>query len=781
MSETTQAGGGAGGFQVDGQPVTVIRFEAHVKRYEAEDVARMQRPSLNSFTTDTPEYYRWYEYGGVERVRPLDHAELIDYLHVQRGYTPEEAQTYVSMQSLAREGDRQLWDHLISEKRNPSPLGSASTIENIDLVFRNGSTIVATQKNLSSEEAKKILGDMKMRRIMAEIANELHDGNKGEVIKGRLDEAEHIARGEVGLMEQEKLIVELLEKRSFAHEDAYLAAKAPALASLPNEPNAKLAELNKRDVEPYTPEEMKVWVNRDLRDLELLFVQSSDRFDEACLTVAANMQAAPAYKSMLDELSPDMAKIIGEVEAENERLIAVKEASKEMVINIEKVAEPENTIARGIDHEMSAEPVSYEGTALLSDGTTQKFIFEVSDGADNVEIQVAARNAWIEIAMVKAAQAAAKHQEQAHAQVVQRLNNEAVRREEERASEEPEKGRVGSTDITSVVPEKIQQRFLHVDGKYYFPDEKLAFSDMTNKLRAHEEHHEVVNALVDIAKARGWDKLTVRGSEEFRKQVWHRASVLGIEVSGYKPTDIEKARLAAELEKMGKGKPEQAATVNEIEKGIVQEKVADKPVSNVVPLRNFEGSLVEHGAAPYQFDKKEKQNYYVKLKTDQGEVKTVWGVDLERAITESGAQAGERIALQFLGKQKVEVMVNVKDAAGNVVGQEKALKDRNTWNVEKAEAFLTKDPKEVVKAHPELAPAYGTVAAAEKFAEANFQQPTDRERFVAGVKKVLGQKIEQGQELPAPKIKSVVREAEKNVGNQRGRRVPAHDAIEIER
>lgn len=42
-----------------------------------------------------------------------------------------------------------------------------------------------------------------------------------------------------------------------------------------------------------------------------------------------------------------------------------------------------------------------------------------------------------------------------------------------------------------------------------------------------------------------------------------------------------------------------------------------------------EGRLIDHGAAPYNHNSKNKENYYVKLETNAGE-KTVWGIDLNR-------------------------------------------------------------------------------------------------------------------------------------------------------
>lgn len=67
--------------------------------------------------------------------------------------------------------------------------------------------------------------------------------------------------------------------------------------------------------------------------------------------------------------------------------------------------------------------------------------------------------------------------------------------------------------------------------------------------------------------------------------------------------------------------------------------------------------LLDHGSAPYQFNKDEAKSYFVKMLNHNGEEKTVWGVDLERALTESGADKGDLIDLKNLGKETVNVKI----------------------------------------------------------------------------------------------------------------------------
>jgi hypothetical protein len=93
------------------------------------------------------------------------------------------------------------------------------------------------------------------------------------------------------------------------------------------------------------------------------------------------------------------------------------------------------------------------------------------------------------------------------------------------------------------VPESVSKRFLKVDGEYFFSDRSPAFVDHGAKLATRGEHPEVVRALVEIAKERGWDSVTVKGSEAFRLAAWIEAAKNGMQVAGYKPTELDLAQL----------------------------------------------------------------------------------------------------------------------------------------------------------------------------------------------------------------------------------------------
>jgi hypothetical protein len=99
--------------------------------------------------------------------------------------------------------------------------------------------------------------------------------------------------------------------------------------------------------------------------------------------------------------------------------------------------------------------------------------------------------------------------------------------------------------------------------------------------------------------------------------------------------------------------------------------------------RVYVGKIIETGSAPYQHDALNDMSHYVKLRGPAGE-RTVWGLDLERALHQSQARKGDEIALTYQGMKMVQIMESVRDKDGNANGEriEKAV-ERNAWDISK--------------------------------------------------------------------------------------------------
>jgi len=96
--------------------------------------------------------------------------------------------------------------------------------------------------------------------------------------------------------------------------------------------------------------------------------------------------------------------------------------------------------------------------------------------------------------------------------------------------------------------------------------------------------------------------------------------------------------------------------------------------------QGVKGQIVEHGPAPYDFDKKNADSYFIRLRTKSG-VKTVWGVELESAMRQSRVGEGQVVNLQLMDKKAVNIQKPVHDEQGKLLRYEAATVHRNTWKI----------------------------------------------------------------------------------------------------
>jgi hypothetical protein len=327
------------------------------------------------------------------------------------------------------------------------------------------------------------------------------------------------------------------------------------------------------------------------------------------------------------------------------------------------------------------------------------------------------------------------------------------------AAAQPPPGRSAAKPARSV-PEEVQRRFVQIKNRYYFPDGARAFTDRGTRLTTGSENTEVIRSLVQIAEARGWSEITVRGTERFRKEAWAAAQMVGIEVRGYRPTEFERTRVVRAMGGQGPGPVQDS-----IAEG-AQPAAQARPETRARDNRDglLTGKLVDHGRATYQSDPHAPMSYFVKLETSRGD-RTVWGVDLERAFKESltKLEAGDEVGLRSVRQDPVKVRTQDRDEAGEIT--ERNLEThRNRWIIEKRSFFEERaaaartvrdtsvDPKKAVKQHPELAGTYLQVRAAELAAK-QMRDPQDRKLFIAKVRAALADGIARGEPLPAVRLR----------------------------
>jgi hypothetical protein len=109
----------------------------------------------------------------------------------------------------------------------------------------------------------------------------------------------------------------------------------------------------------------------------------------------------------------------------------------------------------------------------------------------------------------------------------------------------------------------LEKKYLHSDENYYFRgrENALAFSDKGKNIATPHNDPDVVRSMVELAEAKGWDSIKLKGNDEaFKREAWFQASLKGMDVQGYKPKDVDIARLEDARASMGKGE-------NRIEQG----------------------------------------------------------------------------------------------------------------------------------------------------------------------------------------------------------------------
>lgn len=340
-----------------------------------------------------------------------------------------------------------------------------------------------------------------------------------------------------------------------------------------------------------------------------------------------------------------------------------------------------------------------------------------------------------------------------------------------------------STEKTTAnvdVPDYIASRYLRAKNQYYFPDKTLAFEDNGKKLKLETENIAVIRDALAIAENRNWQTITISGTDNFKQQVWREASLKGIEVVGYKPTELE----IAELQK--------ALTAKTVKTRAPES--SSKPRGDAII-----GKLLAHGADHYKHDPEQGKSYFVKLEVDGKEI-TRWGADLKRAMAESQSQPqiGDTIVLDNTGKQNITIPTSSRDDDGNVVESKMAVK-KNTWRIEtvnyqnsldeQAEAIRTGKEIEhkVIIEMPQVAEAIAAAKLGEKIAEQARQSGViksedEKNTLVHLIRAGLASALEKGKKITVPEIKDQAQQATidaNNILNDQKPHVKTHQPPEM--
>jgi hypothetical protein len=311
------------------------------------------------------------------------------------------------------------------------------------------------------------------------------------------------------------------------------------------------------------------------------------------------------------------------------------------------------------------------------------------------------------------------------------------------------------------VPKSVTNRYVAHEGKFLDrKSETVHFEDKGRSLSTASEDRDVIAHMVEVAKAKNWDELQLKGSEEFRRQAWIAAELAGVPTRGFKSSAQDRAVLTAAREAMRIGAGDKSsdadkARTNEMEAADAagQKQPAAPEAAKTVttgrdtaapggartaaaqpsaaalaspaqgtptPAGVTAGVLVAHGPAPFNHDDKQNDSYYATVRTEDGE-RTVWGLDIERAIGESGVQPGQRIELEKGGSKTVTALQRQFDEKGTELAPKSVESRRNEWLVFSSDVpgLPTREQREAL-------------ASARRDADERRQINEARERFLSG-------------------------------------------------
>ena len=71
----------------------------------------------------------------------------------------------------------------------------------------------------------------------------------------------------------------------------------------------------------------------------------------------------------------------------------------------------------------------------------------------------------------------------------------------------------------------------------------IAFEDRNKSLHTSREDSKTIKSMLDVAQAKNWSSINLKGTEAFKREAWLEAKVRGIEVKGFKPEEKDLVEL----------------------------------------------------------------------------------------------------------------------------------------------------------------------------------------------------------------------------------------------
>jgi len=270
-----------------------------------------------------------------------------------------------------------------------------------------------------------------------------------------------------------------------------------------------------------------------------------------------------------------------------------------------------------------------------------------------------------------------------------------------------------------VAKKKIEDNYKLSGSKLRDPhNNETLIRDRGNKITTRSLERRDASTIVDMAEAKGWGSIVVKGTTEFKQKIWIEAQSRGITTKGFSPNRDDIDALKAKLVKDGVVDKETGRLVSKD----TQAKKSSVNINNATP-KDDRITLVDHGRAPYRNDPNNKPSYFVKLE-QYGKETVKWGAGLQKAIENSGAVRGEKIVI----RREKERMVTVRNNQGKLVETKRA-----DWNI-------TRDER-IAKA----------TTAFQKLIESSVTDPKAKHDLLAAAERYVP-KMQEGKKIPITKL-----------------------------
>lgn len=310
---------------------------------------------------------------------------------------------------------------------------------------------------------------------------------------------------------------------------------------------------------------------------------------------------------------------------------------------------------------------------------------------------------------------------------------------------------------------------------------RAAFTDHGVRLVSDQTHPAVVRDLVAVAAHRGWSRVRVTGTDDFRREIWMEARALGLEVRGYRPKERDQQEL-------GKRQEAPHAPASEPDRDRLAPKGAERPASAKKDRdasassparpdydRGVAGVLLASGEAPYRRRTGEPVTPFIRIDRGEGRLLDIWGVGLPEALARSGARQGDGVHVRRDGVDVVQRTVEVRDPDTGAVSRQVRDVPRNRWVID-AERFRQATPAQAARDR-DLGGAQSHLRVLDSVIDGAIRDPERRARLHAEARELVASELAEGRRFaPArvTEIEPVLAQdlADARVRDQRAERAP---------